>query len=415
MAVTFWAGNPLCVSIDFRYVAQQAGAIHLYPEIDPNSNTPNLIGVTITYFENLTKSQCREDHPQFRGVYLLDRLSDPMLVSLRERNSFLFIDYSGEAAIVDEIILSEFHQLLLEYHIPELQVILSTCNWAFAQDYRNWYEKNSISPIHVVCYDHFLYHFSSTLRANQLDSYEDLRQEILKGAAIDTDRRLLICLNNMPRMHRFAIMTFLIQYELSGRGDVSFLQPLEEQYIEGVWNTIQTWLPDFPVERKSYDELLRRIPIVADREQQHSRAGLASELGSFDMYRSNWFSVITESDMGHYENQRITEKVLKPLANGHLFLLAGNYRALAKLRAHGFRSYGYAISEDYDEISDPVQRLGLVLKEVMRLAALSAGEFAALYGATAKDRLHNFDLVWQAYKRYASDPIHQQIEKIVKG
>jgi hypothetical protein len=58
----------------------------------------------------------------------------------------------------------------------------------------------------------------------------------------------------------------------------------------------------------------------------------------------------------------LTEKILRPIAMGHPFLLCATAGSLQYLRDYGFKTFNSVINEDYDLISDPVDRLGAVIE-----------------------------------------------------
>jgi len=59
--------------------------------------------------------------------------------------------------------------------------------------------------------------------------------------------------------------------------------------------------------------------------------------------------------------QHLTEKILRPIACGHPFILASTPGSLEYLRSHGFHTFDSVIDETYDTIQDPVQRLTAIV------------------------------------------------------
>jgi hypothetical protein len=66
----------------------------------------------------------------------------------------------------------------------------------------------------------------------------------------------------------------------------------------------------------------------------------------------------------------LTEKILRPIACGHPFILAGTPGSLQYLRNYGFETFHGLIDETYDLILDPVQRLHCITTEMQRLSSL---------------------------------------------
>jgi hypothetical protein len=67
---------------------------------------------------------------------------------------------------------------------------------------------------------------------------------------------------------------------------------------------------------------------------------------------------------------QLTEKILRPIACGHPFILAATQGSLEYLRGYGFKTFDNIIDETYDTIADPAQRLEAILIEMKRIATL---------------------------------------------
>ena len=67
---------------------------------------------------------------------------------------------------------------------------------------------------------------------------------------------------------------------------------------------------------------------------------------------------------------QLTEKILRPIACGHPFILAATQGSLEYLRGYGFKTFDNIIDETYDTITDPAQRLQAILIEMKRIATL---------------------------------------------
>ena len=83
------------------------------------------------------------------------------------------------------------------------------------------------------------------------------------------------------------------------------------------------------------------------------------------------FSIVLET---LFDDPRIqlTEKILRPIACGHPFILASGPGSLQLLKKYGFETFSPWINEDYDSISDSRDRLAAIVKEMNRIAELSA-------------------------------------------
>jgi hypothetical protein len=68
----------------------------------------------------------------------------------------------------------------------------------------------------------------------------------------------------------------------------------------------------------------------------------------------------------------LTEKILRPLACGHPFILAAGANSLEFLKSYGFETFQPWIDESYDQEQDHDKRLDLIIKELHRIASLSS-------------------------------------------
>jgi len=82
------------------------------------------------------------------------------------------------------------------------------------------------------------------------------------------------------------------------------------------------------------------------------------------------FSVVLET---LFDDSRIhlTEKILRPIACGHPFILAAGSGSLSLLKKYGFETYSPWINESYDDIQDSKDRLQAIVHEMQRISQLS--------------------------------------------
>ena len=77
-------------------------------------------------------------------------------------------------------------------------------------------------------------------------------------------------------------------------------------------------------------------------------------------YANTKFEVVLET---LFDDNRIqlTEKILRPIACGHPFILASTPGSLAYLQNYGFKTFDSIINESYDTEADPVTRLNSIV------------------------------------------------------
>jgi hypothetical protein len=88
----------------------------------------------------------------------------------------------------------------------------------------------------------------------------------------------------------------------------------------------------------------------------------------------------------------LTEKILRPIACGKPFILAGTAGSLCYLRDYGFETFSEYINEEYDLVSDPLERLTKIIQEMQRIANLG--------GKEKKHLVSQCNLIAQKNKKY---------------
>ena len=93
-----------------------------------------------------------------------------------------------------------------------------------------------------------------------------------------------------------------------------------------------------------------------------------------DDFNSTAISVVLET---MFDDSRIhlTEKILRPIACGHPFVLAAGPRSLEYLRSYGFRTFAPWIDESYDQEPDSFCRLEKIINSMNKINLLDAKEF----------------------------------------
>ena len=94
-------------------------------------------------------------------------------------------------------------------------------------------------------------------------------------------------------------------------------------------------------------------------------------------YDDSWFTAVTETEM-RSRRTRTTEKPFAALVNFHPLVIFGNPGALAQIRDLGYRTFGDAIDESYDEIADPAGRFSAAYSQFERLCRMDETELARM-------------------------------------
>jgi hypothetical protein len=107
-------------------------------------------------------------------------------------------------------------------------------------------------------------------------------------------------------------------------------------------------------------------------------------------YQSCAIEVVLET---LFDDSRIhlTEKVLRPIACGHPFILVSTAGSLEYLRHYGFKTFQGLINEDYDQLLDPADRLVAIVKVMKDIAKMSSDDKDMLFQEMSKISKYNQD------------------------
>ena len=119
-------------------------------------------------------------------------------------------------------------------------------------------------------------------------------------------------------------------------------------------------------------------PALIDSINANVFLGTASAYYDYEDYLYSQISVVLETV---FDDSRIhlTEKILRPIACGHPFILAAGPGSLQYLRHYGFKTFAPWIDESYDLETDSMKRLEKIIQSMTAIQNLSGSaleEFA---------------------------------------
>lgn len=106
-------------------------------------------------------------------------------------------------------------------------------------------------------------------------------------------------------------------------------------------------------------------------------------------YIDSYFSLVTETIFEESNYSFRTEKIVKPLAQGHPFIVAANYGYLRDLKKLGFKTFGHLIDESFDLIDDPQARIDRIADLVQDLCQQDLVSFLDSCYSTCKYNQHH--------------------------
>jgi len=231
-----------------------------------------------------------------------------------------------------------------------------------------------------MLYEHFL---TQTFRYEENCAAADRRAEIFEKK--HKPYRFLF-LNGRSRPHRRALIN-----EFEQRGLLS----------QALWTNLDAMHRPIQLLPAEY-EVEQFLPHMQTSQQGFIKPELFNNLwGEIyikpEPYIDTYFSVVTETVFDYPHSFR-TEKIAKPLAQGHPWICAANSGFYRDIRNLGFQTFGHAIDESFDSIdngSDRIARIAAVVDDLCgqdMLQLLAACESVCKYN---QQHLRTMSQQWQ--------------------
>ncbi len=192
--------------------------------------------------------------------------------------------------------------------------------------------------------------------------------------------------NGMFRPHRSTIVYLLECLDVLSKGYVSFNTKggNPEHIVEWICDALK-YNEEFTKLMEDNADKIAALPSEIFLDDPFKN--LASHPGDISLYENTYFSLVTETSFpfkrfhyGVFENaitdvgRILSEKIFKPIAMKHPFIVVSNPRTLELLRTLGYKTFSPWIDESYDLIEDDAERLLAIAKETKRLCDLSTQE-----------------------------------------
>lgn len=157
------------------------------------------------------------------------------------------------------------------------------------------------------------------------------------------------------REYRLKFSELLIEKELLKNCQTSIL------YQDNGHN-LKSYVCNFPELQPKNQELLCKLP-------NNTESSAASADYDVEDYVTTDISIVLET-VAADTKIHLTEKILRPIACGHPFLLVAGPGSLEFLRSYGFKTFSPWINESYDNEFDIVKRMELITDEMKKISNL---------------------------------------------
>ncbi len=285
---------------------------------------------------------------------LFEFINETYLDDLINRKAHLLIDSSLEGYHEDWV-FDFFHKECEKRGIPADRMIFVTGNSIVEERYENWLKENPkevrMVPLPYSHFENDVYLTSKQmLDNNDLPTFEEQvnHKENNLGSI-----KLYNNLNKKPREHRIWFYSKLFYNDLLEKGLVSMNQIhvsqrrycgefMEQEYVENFASTLPSLIYGTSNEIEDTGYYINRV--------------------NHKVCDDSWISVISEARFEDEEGTVfLSEKVFKPIASHHPFIIMGNKHSLREMKKLGYKTFSDWIDESYDEL-DNLERMDAIIK-----------------------------------------------------
>jgi len=233
-----------------------------------------------------------------------------------------------------------------------------------------------------------------------------IMSDIVRPEDLDSNKlrkKKFLCFNrSMGRPHRMALAYLALKHELLDDGIWSFLNHTHKGHC------VDELLKLYPTEFKATyyaDKIWNMLPYEIDT--QHLSVDEKFSFQNIDVnikeiYNSTYLHIVSETLFWDEFDAFFSEKTWRPMLNLQPFIYVGNYKALDRLQKLGFKTFHPYIDESYDNERDPVVRMHMIEKELLKFKAKSLIDIHNWYYSITDILKHNQELIRQ-YNNY--DPL----------
>ena len=276
----------------------------------------------------------------------------------------LLLDNSFEA--FTDIIEPLYQKYVIELHIPEENIILLSENADIAAEVQRVSTLLQLKSIKCKWIRRFERGVSYRMR--YLMPSRTLQYKIYSKKFLNFNRRW--------RLHRPTFVAFLKVRKLLHMGYVS-LGACDGASWNSVWDSMLESHRSDPVllrELELHEEEIKNLqPMYLDTNDLNTNQAVVSN-SSFYLYEDTYFSIISETNYYTGTGRFLSEKIFKPVALKHPFLLISRPFTLQLLKEVGYRTFSPYINEEYDNETDDIKRMQMILDETDRLSYLTEQE-----------------------------------------
>jgi len=269
------------------------------------------------------------------------------------------------------------HTECANYSINPNCIIYVTGNLLAEEQYTEWANINNIiNFINVIPYTHFEADVANISQRNNINcTFEKQITYKFKNDILSFN-----CLQKRLRNHRIWFYIRLFEEDLLKHGLVS-MNP---------YSPVNIFMDGKSIESPKATAANKSLPLLlyGKNNNEHPDDFYITRIQD-NVFLDSWVSVISEASFADCDNELfLSEKIFKPIACHHPFIIFGNKNSLHELRKMGYKTFNGFIDESYDTLPT-FERLDAIIESIKKIIAIK--DKTLWYNSMKEILVHNYN------------------------
>lgn len=326
--------------------------------------------------------------------YPIDTLIEKSILQKIKTDDITFLTISNRLESFHSIVKPLFEELILKNNIPPNKIILISESANIYKTVLKVANELNQEPISVE--------WSLEFEKITHRSKRKTKVKLLNTLANKSYSKKFLNFNRRWRYHRPTLIALLASKNLLesgyislGRSDDNFHWSSVEKSIKNLNyrnNNVSMLIDNF---YKNFKEL---PDMYLDSKDLLENKWYVSDDTNY-YYENTYFSVVSETNFYNETSVFFTEKIFKPCANLHPFILVSVPNSLEWFRMLGYKTFHPWINEDYDLEENDSNRMEMILQEIERLCNLTEEEFDLFLAKIKPIVFHNYAIIMKSSGR----------------
>jgi hypothetical protein len=189
---------------------------------------------------------------------------------------------------------------------------------------------------------------------------------------------LFMTYNRMPKFHRFALLVYLMHYNILDNTDWSWLRGYEiSELYSGKYPTFLETCPYIPNEilkfekeiNTLFDVQIKKSIYEIDCQVDYPPNKIDTEASfSNNAYKNSYINIVTETNFEKNDIILTSEKSFIPLFFSQIPIIMASANHIKKMKdRYGFDFFDDIVNHSYDSEMDPNKRFKMIIDEILRL------------------------------------------------